>query len=40
MSLMGLGVKGGTEITIETQGEDAEQALNALVQLVEMKFHL
>ncbi len=40
MSLMSLGVRGGDDITIQTTGEDAEQALSALVSLVEMKFQL
>lgn len=38
MSLMSLGIKGGQEIIIETQGEDAEAALKALVTLVNQKF--
>jgi phosphocarrier protein HPr len=40
MSLMGLGVRGGDEITIETNGEDAEALLKALIELVENKFNL
>jgi phosphocarrier protein HPr len=40
MSLMSLGIKGGQNIIIETQGEDAEAALKALVDLVNQKFVL
>lgn len=38
MILMSLGLKKGSEITITTSGEDAEEALNALVELVENGF--
>ncbi|KOA18105.1 phosphocarrier protein HPr [Clostridium homopropionicum DSM 5847] len=38
MILMSLGLKKGNEITIITNGEDAEEALNALVELVESGF--
>ncbi len=40
MSLMGLGIKGGSEITIEATGEDAEQAVTVLASLVENKFQI
>lgn len=39
MALMSLGLKGGAELTIEADGEDAQPALAALIQLIESKFH-
>ncbi|MDD7182206.1 HPr family phosphocarrier protein [Peptostreptococcus porci] len=38
MGIMKLGLAKGTEIIIETHGEDEEQALNEMVQLVENGF--
>lgn len=38
MMLITLGAKKGQEITIATEGEDAELALSALVELVENGF--
>ncbi|HOB35296.1 MAG: HPr family phosphocarrier protein [Firmicutes bacterium] len=35
MGVMSLAVSQGTEITIKAQGEDAQQAVDALVELVE-----
>ena len=38
MGLMSLGINQSTEITIQAEGADAEQAVEALVGLVEDKF--
>lgn len=38
MILMSLGVKKGNEINIIANGEDAEEAINTLVELVESGF--
>jgi phosphocarrier protein len=38
MGLMSLGINQSTEITIQAEGEDADQAVEALVGLVEDKF--
>lgn len=38
MSVMMLAASMGTEIELEAQGEDAEAALDALVQLIEERF--
>ncbi len=39
MGLMMLGAAPGTVITIETEGPEAEEAMDALVALVEAGFH-
>lgn len=38
LGLMALGLEKGTKITIEANGADAEDAVNALAALVESKF--
>jgi len=38
MGIMSLGLAKGTEIIIRANGEDAEEAINALVELMENKF--
>lgn len=38
MSLMGLGIEKGHQITIITEGEDEQEAMKSLVQLIESKF--
>ena len=37
-SIMGMGLTKGTELTIKAEGADAEDAVKALVELVESKF--
>ena len=36
--IMGMGLTKGTELTIKAEGADAEDAVKALVELVESKF--
>ncbi|WP_101773086.1 HPr family phosphocarrier protein [Peptostreptococcus faecalis] len=38
MGVMKLGLSKGTEVTIETHGEDEELALNSIVELIEDGF--
>jgi phosphocarrier protein HPr len=38
MGIMMLGAENGTELTLRTNGSDAEEALQALVELVESNF--
>lgn len=38
MGIMKLGLAKGTEVTIETNGEDEELALNTIIELVESGF--
>lgn len=38
MGIMKLGLAKGTEVTIETHGEDEELALNSMVELIESGF--
>lgn len=38
MGIMKLGLSKGTEVTIETHGEDEELALNSIVELIESGF--
>lgn len=38
MGIMKLGLAKGTEVVISTSGEDEEEALNAMVELVESGF--
>jgi phosphocarrier protein HPr len=38
MSVLSLAASKGTEVTISAQGEDAEQAVDALCQLIERGF--
>ncbi|WIW70578.1 MULTISPECIES: HPr family phosphocarrier protein [Anaerosinus] len=38
LMIMGMGLTKGTELTIKAEGADAEDAVKALVELVESKF--
>ena len=38
LGLMALGLEKGTKITIEANGADEQEAVNALVQLIDSKF--
>ena len=39
MGIMSLGITKGSEISIEAEGEEAKEAVNALVELIESGFN-
>lgn len=39
LAVLSLGISKGTEITISAQGPDEEEAVNELVELIQLKFN-